>query len=212
VHGEEGGGGGSSSSSGSGTHHANPVFKVDVPPEIKHLVPVFLAVRNDKFRPLAFLTPVSPAEFPTYASVVKHPMWLDEVERKLTHGLYRAPGEFHADMARIFENAKLFNPDPRHQVHEDAVYYEAILRKKWDAYKEAAKAREEKERARAAEEAAKARAAAEAKAKAERAAAAAKARARSGGARRRRGTPKSAQRAARVAPAAAAAAAARTRT
>jgi hypothetical protein len=43
--------------------------------------------------------------------VVKEPLFLCDVDRKLSTGQYAAPGEFANDIRHHFFNVKLYNPD-----------------------------------------------------------------------------------------------------
>jgi hypothetical protein len=130
-------------------------FKVSVAPEIALIKDVYLAIRNDKYRPIHFLDPVDTSTEPTYYDVVKKPIWLRQIEAKLVdvrsltfsecgfradpaslrpappastraQGKYKTFAEFDQDMMLVWKNAKLYNSNPEHGVHKDAVYYEGL--------------------------------------------------------------------------------------
>lgn len=60
-----------------------------------------------------FLEPVDPKalNIPDYPLIVKEPMDLSTVEKKLKDGLYANPAAFGADMRKIWYNAFLYNPE-----------------------------------------------------------------------------------------------------
>ncbi|KAF3922202.1 hypothetical protein ABW21_db0208041 [Orbilia brochopaga] len=66
---------------------------------------------------VAFLTPVDPVKLnlPTYFDIVKNPISLQDMEKKLTNGEYRNPDELKADLDLMVHNTMLFN-GPEHAV------------------------------------------------------------------------------------------------
>ena len=60
----------------------------------------------------AFVEPVDPValRLPHYAEVVRHPMDLGTVRRKIESGAYSSPDQCHADALLVFDNALAFNP------------------------------------------------------------------------------------------------------
>ena len=58
-----------------------------------------------------FLKPVNPEEAPRYTEIVKHPMSLEDVERKLDNGEYTAIGQFERDLKQIAINAQTYNDE-----------------------------------------------------------------------------------------------------
>mmetsp|Transcript_33301 Transcript_33301/g.80531 ORF Transcript_33301/g.80531 Transcript_33301/m.80531 type:complete len:834 (+) Transcript_33301:265-2766(+) len=58
-----------------------------------------------------FLEPVDPIYFPTYPSIVKHPMDLRTLKENIENDVYTEKEEFYADAKLIFDNAVLFNKD-----------------------------------------------------------------------------------------------------
>ena len=58
-----------------------------------------------------FLKPVNTKQFPTYKKVVKHPMDLATIKKKLDSNGYKLRDEFVNDVSLIFSNCELFNED-----------------------------------------------------------------------------------------------------
>lgn len=67
-----------------------------------------------------FREPVDPVALgiPTYHQVIKEPMDLGTVQRKMDKGEITTPEEFGRLVRLIFENAMTFNVDPGHAVHQ----------------------------------------------------------------------------------------------
>ncbi|KAJ6260308.1 hypothetical protein Dda_4533 [Drechslerella dactyloides] len=65
----------------------------------------------------AFLTPVDPVKLnlPTYFDIIKNPISLQDMEKKLTNGEYHNPDELKADLDLMVHNTMLFN-GPEHAV------------------------------------------------------------------------------------------------
>ncbi|XP_050664238.1 nucleosome-remodeling factor subunit NURF301 isoform X2 [Leptidea sinapis] len=57
-----------------------------------------------------FIEPVDPREAPTYYKIIKEPMDLQTVERKVNDQTYSTLSEFIGDMTKIFDNCRYFNP------------------------------------------------------------------------------------------------------
>ncbi|KAK1609876.1 hypothetical protein QYE76_033549 [Lolium multiflorum] len=59
-----------------------------------------------------FVIPVDPVKLciPDYFDIVKHPMDLGTIQKKLNAGMYHTPWEFAADVRLTFSNAILYNP------------------------------------------------------------------------------------------------------
>jgi hypothetical protein len=62
------------------------------------------------------LKPVDPRKVPDYHSIIKEPMDLEKVQKKLTEGAYKAKDEFRHDITKIFDNARTYN-------QEETIYY-----------------------------------------------------------------------------------------
>ena len=69
-----------------------------------------------------FREPVDPMALgiPTYHQIIKEPMDLGTVQRKMDKGEITSPEEFGRLVRLIFENAMTFNVDPSHAVHQAA--------------------------------------------------------------------------------------------
>lgn len=65
-----------------------------------------------------FKSPVDVVELkiPDYFTIIKHPMDLGTIKKKLTSGSYSSPLEFAADVRLTFSNAMTYNP-PENNVH-----------------------------------------------------------------------------------------------
>jgi len=75
-----------------------------------------------------FLVPVDPValNIPTYHKIIKKPMDLSTVQKKLGEGQYENVKEFEADMRLMFSNCYRFNPETD-KVHTLGKEYEAVL-------------------------------------------------------------------------------------
>ncbi|GAV68250.1 Bromodomain domain-containing protein [Cephalotus follicularis] len=71
-------------------------------------------------------------KIPDYFTVIKHPMDLGTVKRKITSGQYSSPMEFAADVRLTFSNAMTYNP-PTNDVHIMAVTLSKIFEARWKA-------------------------------------------------------------------------------
>ncbi|XP_073964799.1 bromodomain adjacent to zinc finger domain 2B toutatis isoform X19 [Choristoneura fumiferana] len=58
-----------------------------------------------------FLVPVNTKQFPQYKKVIKCPMDLSTIKRKLHDGTYKCKEEFASDVRLIFSNCEVFNED-----------------------------------------------------------------------------------------------------
>ncbi|CAK1593284.1 unnamed protein product [Parnassius mnemosyne] len=58
-----------------------------------------------------FLVPVNTKQFPQYRKVIKCPMDLSTIKRKLHDGCYKCKEEFASDVRLIFSNCEVFNED-----------------------------------------------------------------------------------------------------
>ncbi|KAF8731014.1 hypothetical protein HU200_016894 [Digitaria exilis] len=81
-----------------------------------------------------FNTPVDPVLFgiPDYFDVIRHPMDLGTVKKKLTSKQYRSTDEFAADVRLTFSNAMKYNP-PGNHVHEIAKELNGIFDSEWES-------------------------------------------------------------------------------
>eukprot|EP00096_Caligus_rogercresseyi_P005761 TRINITY_DN2176_c0_g1_i4.p1 TRINITY_DN2176_c0_g1~~TRINITY_DN2176_c0_g1_i4.p1 ORF type:complete len:191 (+),score=68.61 TRINITY_DN2176_c0_g1_i4:292-864(+) len=58
-----------------------------------------------------FLYPVNTKQFPTYRKVIKNPMDIATIKRRLDSGIYRLREDFCTDVRQIFANCEIFNED-----------------------------------------------------------------------------------------------------
>jgi len=58
-----------------------------------------------------FLLPVNTKQFPTYRKIIKTPMDLSTIKKKLQDAQYKSREEFCADVRLIFNNCETFNED-----------------------------------------------------------------------------------------------------
>eukprot|EP00980_Cylindrotheca_fusiformis_P001518 scaffold346_cov116-Cylindrotheca_fusiformis.AAC.32 len=77
---------------------------------------------KDVERGAFFSEPVDPVALgiPTYLQVIKEPMDLRTLQRKMDSGEVTTPEEFGRLARLVFENAMTFNVDPTHSVHQAA--------------------------------------------------------------------------------------------
>ncbi|XP_068148302.1 LOW QUALITY PROTEIN: nucleosome-remodeling factor subunit NURF301 [Drosophila tropicalis] len=57
-----------------------------------------------------FMEPVDPEEAPDYYKIIKEPMDLKQMEKKLESNSYSKLSEFIGDMTKIFDNCRYYNP------------------------------------------------------------------------------------------------------
>ncbi|CAI9111537.1 OLC1v1011782C1 [Oldenlandia corymbosa var. corymbosa] len=79
-----------------------------------------------------FNTPVDAVKLniPDYYTVIKHPMDLGTIKKKLASGEYQSPLEFCADVKLTFSNAKTYNP-PGNDVHIMAEAMSKFFELRW---------------------------------------------------------------------------------
>ncbi|KAK6360396.1 hypothetical protein TWF730_006538 [Orbilia blumenaviensis] len=79
-----------------------------------------------------FYNPVDPValEIPDYFKVIKKPMDMSEIQRKLNHNEYNNSNEFEADIRLMFNNCYKFNP-PNSPVYDCGKQLEAVFDDKW---------------------------------------------------------------------------------
>lgn len=80
----------------------------------------------------AFMIPVDPISMniPNYFQVIKHPMDISNIEKKLKGGEYQNAKGFESDMRLMFANCFKFNP-PGNLVHQWGKQYEAVFNEVW---------------------------------------------------------------------------------
>ena len=82
-----------------------------------------------------FHQPVDPVLFgiPDYFDVIRNPMDLGTVKKKLTNKSYFGTDEFAADVRLTFSNAMKYNP-PGNQVHSVAEQLNIMFNSEWKSY------------------------------------------------------------------------------
>ncbi|KAI8388339.1 Bromodomain-containing protein [Radiomyces spectabilis] len=102
--------------------------------QMKFCMQTLRELKKSKYRDInyPFLAPVDivALNIPDYPSIVKHPMDLSTIERKLNEGDYTTPEEFEADMRLMFNNCYLYNP-PAIPVHKMGKELEKVFDDKW---------------------------------------------------------------------------------
>eukprot|EP00639_Heterosigma_akashiwo_P009203 CAMPEP_0194603536 /NCGR_PEP_ID=MMETSP0292-20121207/30313_1 /TAXON_ID=39354 /ORGANISM="Heterosigma akashiwo, Strain CCMP2393" /LENGTH=165 /DNA_ID=CAMNT_0039466007 /DNA_START=172 /DNA_END=665 /DNA_ORIENTATION=- len=90
----------------------------------------FLKSVRREFSHTFFEDPVDPVKHnaPDYFDVIKCPMHLLEVERKLREGIYTTLGGFFRDVLLIWDNAMTYN-HKGHAVHEAARFHHHLTEK-----------------------------------------------------------------------------------
>ena len=84
-----------------------------------------------------FMTPVDAValNIPQYFKIIKKPMDLSTIEKKLSSGQYENAKEFEADIRLMFQNCYKFNP-PENPVYAWGKQFEAVFDDKWSEKKE----------------------------------------------------------------------------
>ncbi|XP_058819752.1 uncharacterized protein LOC131682355 isoform X3 [Topomyia yanbarensis] len=58
-----------------------------------------------------FLLPVNTKQFPTYRKIIKYPMDLSTIKKRILDMIYKSRDDFIADVRQIFDNCEVFNED-----------------------------------------------------------------------------------------------------
>nr|CAB3447149.1 unnamed protein product [Digitaria exilis] len=69
-------------------------------------------------------------QIPDYFDIIKTPMDLGTVQKKLESGSYTSPSEFAADVRLTFNNAMTYNPRG-HAVHDMAIHLNKMFENRW---------------------------------------------------------------------------------
>ncbi|KAL6634032.1 hypothetical protein ACP70R_026703 [Stipagrostis hirtigluma subsp. patula] len=69
-------------------------------------------------------------QIPDYFDIIKHPMDLGTIRKKLDSGSYASPSEFAADVRLTFNNAMTYNPRG-HAVHDMAIQLNKMFETRW---------------------------------------------------------------------------------
>ncbi|TVU29378.1 hypothetical protein EJB05_20942 [Eragrostis curvula] len=67
---------------------------------------------------------------PDYRDIIKHPMDLGTIKKKLDSGSYSSPLDFAADVRLTFNNAMTYNPRG-HAVHDMAIHLNKMFENRW---------------------------------------------------------------------------------
>ncbi|KAI8149737.1 Bromodomain-containing protein [Fennellomyces sp. T-0311] len=102
--------------------------------QMKFCTQVLRELRKSKYRNInyPFLHPVDivALNIPDYPQIVKHPMDMSTIERKLDEGDYDSADEFEQDIRLMFNNCYLYNP-PVTPVHKMGKELEKVFDDKW---------------------------------------------------------------------------------
>lgn len=75
-----------------------------------------MKVLHDHHNSWPFRKPVDVRKVPDYSSIIKEPMDLSKIKKKLLDKIYKTKEDFKSDIIKIFDNARQFN-------HEDSIYF-----------------------------------------------------------------------------------------
>ncbi|KAL6477040.1 hypothetical protein MHYP_G00155390 [Metynnis hypsauchen] len=81
-----------------------------------------------------FLEPVDPNDAPDYYGVIKEPMDLSTIEQRIQKRFYNKLTEFVADMTKIFDNCRYYNPSDS-PFYQCAEFLESFFVQKLKAFK-----------------------------------------------------------------------------
>jgi bromodomain-containing factor 1 len=102
--------------------------------QMKFCAQTLRELKKSKYRDInyPFLQPVDVValNIPDYVTIVKHPMDLATIERKLAEGDYEEPEQFEGDIRLMFNNCYLYNP-PTLPVHKMGRELEKAFDEKW---------------------------------------------------------------------------------
>ncbi|KAI8974697.1 Bromodomain-containing protein [Pilobolus umbonatus] len=102
--------------------------------QMRYCLQTLKELKKNKYRDInyPFLVPVDVValNIPDYVDIVKHPMDLATIERKLNEGDYEEPEEFEDDIRLMFNNCYLYNP-PSLPVHKMGRDLEKVFDEKW---------------------------------------------------------------------------------
>jgi bromodomain-containing factor 1 len=106
--------------------------------ELKFCQEVINEMKKPRYQTVGFpfQVPVDPValNIPTYHKIIKRPMDLSTIEKKLKEGQYESAKEFEADIRLMFNNCYKFNP-ATDGVHQMGKQYEEIFDQKWQEKK-----------------------------------------------------------------------------
>ena len=100
--------GGNRNSSSSSKKSKSKLSKMDKDVTVCHTVISEMLGMEDAW---PFVKPVNPKAFPTYKKIIKQPMDLTTIKKKLESGNMKTREDFISSVNLIFENCELFNED-----------------------------------------------------------------------------------------------------
>ncbi|KAI9479594.1 hypothetical protein BDB00DRAFT_173553 [Zychaea mexicana] len=112
-------------------HHPSPPSTPrKLPTELTKKITSLLGKLKNHIASMAFLQPVDPVALgvPHYPAIIKKPMDLSTVEKKLKDGEYKSVKDFETDVRLIFTNCYTFNGF-EHPVSQNAMVLEKIVNK-----------------------------------------------------------------------------------
>ena len=80
---------------------------------------IITELRNYTEHSTAFLSKVSKRDAPDYYDVIKHPMDLGTMQKKVKAGQYKSKKQFAHDLDLIWDNCLLYNSDPTHPLRRN---------------------------------------------------------------------------------------------
>ncbi|KAG1137208.1 hypothetical protein G6F37_010855 [Rhizopus arrhizus] len=102
--------------------------------QLKFCVQALKELKKSKYRDInyPFLHPVDVValNIPDYVDIIKHPMDLSTIEKKLNDGEYVEPKDFEEDIKLMFNNCYLYNP-PSLPIHKMGRQLEKVFDEKW---------------------------------------------------------------------------------
>ncbi|OZJ06778.1 hypothetical protein BZG36_00399 [Bifiguratus adelaidae] len=103
-------------------------------PQLKFAGVAIRELKKAKYKDLnfPFLLPVDPValNIPDYPTIIKHPMDISTIEKKLATNQYDDADEFEADVRLMFNNCYTYNP-PGTAVHDWGRQLERVFDSKW---------------------------------------------------------------------------------
>lgn len=103
-------------------------------PQLKFASSLLRDLMKKHYNPynLAFLVPVDPEALgiPQYRDIIKNPMDLSTMRKKMDNGFYKDGDEFEADVRLMFRNCYTFNA-PGSEVYNLGKELEAVFDRKW---------------------------------------------------------------------------------
>ncbi|PWY99938.1 Bromodomain-domain-containing protein [Testicularia cyperi] len=83
---------------------------------------IITELKNYTEHSTAFLTKVSKRDAPDYYEVIKHPMDLGTMQKKVKSGQYKSKKQFAHDLDLIWDNCLLYNSDPAHPLRRNVQF------------------------------------------------------------------------------------------